>query len=317
MVISVVLLVVLYRSIHVSLVVDALLKGNKTWLVVSVGMILPITVLRAARFYWVAPAGALPGIGEALRLTLVASALNVFLPAKTGDLIKSHFVATHSQASAGVALAIVAYERLCDLFGLIAWCVVGWAVGKPQIAGLGTAFWSTLGGIGVVCAVLISSERVASLVPLIVARVLPHPRLRQLREVASGWLRLLQVLRGRRRWIVLYSLILWLTHLFQLWLFTVALSLHIPFTVSASLSAVALMVGQLPFTFAGLGARDVALVVLLASYTTPEMAAATGVLISTRGLLPPLLGLPIMRPYVSSAIEDARVWRQGSAQVSG
>ena len=31
-------------------------------------MILPITVLRAVRFFWVAPAGALPGLGEALRL---------------------------------------------------------------------------------------------------------------------------------------------------------------------------------------------------------------------------------------------------------
>jgi uncharacterized membrane protein YbhN (UPF0104 family) len=128
---------------------------------------------------------------------------------------------------------------------------------------------------------------------------------------------LLRLLGGRRRWIVSYSLVLWLAHLFQLWLFTVALSMRIPFTVSASLSAVALMVGQLPFTFAGLGARDVALVVLLARYTTPELAAAMGVLMSTRGLLPPLMGLPIMRPYLSSAVEDARVWWQKVAHVPG
>ena len=57
-------------------------------------MIVPITYLRGVRFYWVAPAGALPGIGEAFRLTLVASALNVFVPAKAGDLVKGYFVAT-------------------------------------------------------------------------------------------------------------------------------------------------------------------------------------------------------------------------------
>jgi hypothetical protein len=102
-----------------------------------------------------------------------------------------------------------------------------------------------------------------------------------------------------------------------LWLFTVALGLGIPFTVSVSLSAVALMAGQLPFTFAGLGARDVALVVLLAGYTTPELAAAMGVLISSRGLLPPVMGLPIMRPYLASVVEDARVWRRRAAQVPG
>ena len=90
----------------------------------------------------------------------------------------------------------------------------------------------------------------------------------------------------------------------------------IPFTVAASLSAVALMAGQIPFTFAGLGARDVVLVVLLARYMTPESAAAMGVLISTRGLLPPLMGLPIMRGYLSSAVEDARQWRQKAAMAS-
>ena len=76
------------------------------------------------------------------------------------------------------------------------------------------------------------------------------------------------------------------------------------------------MAGQVPFTVAGLGARDVVLVVLLARYMTPESAAAMGVLISTRGLLPPLMGLPIMRRYLSSAVEDARQWRQKAAMAS-
>ena len=107
-----------------------------------------------------------------------------------------------------------------------------------------------------------------------------------------------------------FSLGLWLTHLIQIWLFTVALSASVPFAVCASLSAVALMAGQLPFTVAGLGARDVALVVLLSRYMPPESAAAMGVLISTRGLLPPLIGMPLMRPYLSTVVGDARRWRK-------
>ena len=70
--------------------------------------------------------------------------------------------------------------------------------------------------------------------------------------------------------------------------------------ICASLSALALMAGQVPFTIAGLGTRDVALVVLLAGYMAPESAAAMGVLIATRGLLPPVFGAPIMRPYLES-----------------
>ena len=134
LVVSGALLVTLYRSLDVGLVAQALLQADAVWLAISVGMIVPITYLRAVRFYWVAPPGALPGMAEAFRLTLVASALNVFLPAKTGDLVKSYFVATRSNTAAGVALSIAVYERLCDLFGLIVCCLVFWVIGKPQVA---------------------------------------------------------------------------------------------------------------------------------------------------------------------------------------
>ena len=79
-------------------------------------------------------------------------------------------------------------------------------------------------------------------------RLIPDGKLRKLRQLAVGWPDLLEVLRRRRQWIVPFSLLLWLAHLFQIWLFTVALSLHVPFAVCASLSAIALMAGQLPLT---------------------------------------------------------------------
>ena len=106
-----------------------------------------------------------------------------------------------------------------------------------------------------------------------------------------------------------FSLVLWLANLCQIWLFTLVLGTQVPFTVCASLSAVALMAGQLPFTIAGLGARDMALVALLGSYMPAESAAALGVLIASRGLLPPLVGMPVMWPYLSSVVGEARRWR--------
>jgi hypothetical protein len=45
-----------------------------------------------------------------------------------------------------------------------------------------------------------------------------------------------------------------------------------------------------------------------------ESAAAMGVLISTRNFIPPLIGLPFMRPYLASVVEDARRWRRGAVQ---
>jgi len=307
--VSAALLVGLYRSLDARLIGQALLQADKVWLPLSIGAILPITVLRAGRFFLVAPAGALPGVGEALRLTLVASALNVVIPAKAGDLIKSYFIAKRGDTSPGVALAVVVYERLSDLFGVIAWCVVGFVVGRPEVPGLPSQFWLALGILGTVCAILITSRRVAALLPALIDSVLPQGKLRRVRAAAHGWPDLLRQLAGRRRWILPFSLILWLMHLFQMWLFTIALDVPIPFTVCASLSAVALMAGLIPLTIAGIGTRDVALVVLLARYMAPESAAAMGILIATRGIVPALLGMPMMGPYLTSVMGEARRWR--------
>jgi uncharacterized protein (TIRG00374 family) len=208
-----------------------------------------------------------------------------------------------------VAIAIILYERLCDLFGLISWCVFGWLVARPQASVVPSAFWALLAGFGALCALLISSETAAAAFPVILSRALPHRKLQRLRDLASGWPDLLSRLRGRRRWIVGFSLLLWFSHLLQIWLFTVALSVHIPFTVCASLAAIALMAGQLPLTVAGLGTRDVALVVLLSPYMPKESAAAMGILIATRNFIPPLAGLPTMRPYLASVVWEARQWR--------
>ena len=308
--VTAIFLFVLYRSLDVRGVARALLGADPRWLVLSVGMIVPITFLRAVRFFWVAPPGALPSVGEAFRLTLAAGALNLVLPAKAGDLLKSYFVATRSHTSAGVSVAIVVYERLCDLFGLIAWCLLAWVVARPVAPGVPAAFWLLLGVVGTICAVLISSERAAITFRNVLTRVLPHKGLRKLHDLADGWPGLLSTLRGRRRWVLPFSLGLWLTHLIQIWLFTVALEASVPFAVCASLSAVALMAGQLPLTVAGVGTRDLALVVLFSRYLPPETAAALGVLVTTRNLLPPLIGIPLMGPYLSTVVGDARRWRK-------
>ena len=143
----------------------------------------------------------------------------------------------------------------------------------------------------------------------VVARVLPRERLRKLHDLADGWPDLLRVLRGRRRRIVSLSLVLWFVHLSQMWMFTVALSVSVPVAIFVSLVSLALMAGQLPLTVAGLGTRDVALMLLLSHYMPPASAAALGVLVVTRNLLPPLVGIPMTGRYLSSVVGEARRWR--------
>jgi glycosyltransferase 2 family protein len=309
--VSAALLFAVYRSLDLRVIGVALLKSDPVWLAVSVGLIVPITVLRALRFLWVAPPGALPGLAEATRLTLAASALNVFLPLKAGDLIKSYFVARRSQTSAGAAVAVIVYERVCDLFGLLFWCLLGWVAARSMLSRTWAVAIVPLLLLETAFAMFLVSARAAAAWKAITARVLPITGgWRKVRGLVDGWPDLLAILRGRRRRILLCTLALWLAHLCQIWLFTVTLSAPVPFAACLSLAAVALLAGQVPMTIAGLGARDVAVVVLMAPFMAPETAAALAVLISTRNLLPPLIGLPIMRPYLASVVDEARRWQR-------
>jgi uncharacterized protein (TIRG00374 family) len=304
-----VLLVALWWNIDIRLIASALAQADPWMLAAAVSIIFPITGLRALRFYWVAQ-GAIAGLGEATKLTFVSSALSLVAPAKSGDLIKSYAVAKTGGRAAGEAVAMVVFERLCDLLALIAWCVLGWAIGRPVVAVLPDAFWWMLAGVGVVCAILIGSQTAAVAIYSVAARILHRFSLRKIADLVQGWPHLLQSL-GAERWrLVAFSFLLWAVHLVQMWLFTVALGAHVPLLVAASLSAVALMAGQLPLTVAGLGTRDLVLVALFAGYMPKASAAAMGILTASRNFIPPLVGLLFLRPYLSSAIADVREYRK-------
>jgi glycosyltransferase 2 family protein len=311
--ISIALLYLLYRAIDVKAVMQVLRQADLSWLIVSVGLIVPITVVRAMRFRWVMPSGAVSGIWEATQLVLVAAAFNVFLPAKSGDFAKSLIVARRRSATAGLAVAAVVYERLSDVLGMVVWAVVGVVLVRPVTTLIPPNFWTALAILGLVCAGLVLSETTAVWLSSRIHRLVSGARWSKVRAIADGWPALLVSLRGRRLWLAAFSTGLWLLQLTQIWLFTVTLHASIPFAVCASLSAIALMVAQLPISLAGLGARDIALVLLLSPYMRPEEAAAVGILTASRNLLPPLAALPFLPRHLGIVARGRAVKSKSAA----
>lgn len=300
----------LYSRLDLAAVGATIRAADPWWLFVSTGAIVPITLVIAFRFYLASPPNGLTSYSESVRLTLVATAFNLILPSKAGDLVKSYFVAKHGNVPTGVALSIIVYERLCDFLGLIAWCLIGWVISPAISANIPRLGWVFLAVLGGACLVLVASERSAGWLLAIVHRLLPSRRLQRLRDLAAGWPALHRAIRGRRRWVVLISVGLWLGHLLQMWMFTLAFSAVVPLSAGLRIFALAVLAGQLPLTFAGFGARDVALVVLLSGHMTPEAAAAVGLLSATRGIIPALFAVPIMRPYLAIVASESARWRQ-------
>ena len=300
--VSAAILFLLYRKLDRHAIAEVLSSADKTWLVISVGMIVPITLLNAVRFRWVALSRSALSYTDAIALTVISNALNLFLPAKLGDLAKSHFIYAKHGASAGGAVSVVVYERLCDVFAVTTWCLLGWLSGLAaadiDAAGLAALLIWLLSG-----ALLLSGGAAGFLLDK--ARGLRLLRKREkLTLLVQGWPDLHSALGRRSKWLVLFSVGLWFLHLTQVWMFFLAVRASVPFLASLALSPVVLLSGLMPFTLGGIGARDAAIVFLFAAYVAPELAAAVGLLTISRSVVPSLAALPFLRRYLQAVFES-------------
>lgn len=295
--ISAFLLYFVYRKVDVRNVLSTLQGAQWAWLALSVTLVGLILLLRALRFRWLLPTSATLGVGDAVRIMLVAGAFNVFLPAKTGDVVKAVIVARRGGAPVRLSVAVVIYERIADVFGLTMWCLIGLIVVPLQQSPLPPIAWIAVGAGWAFAAMLLLTDRAATSVLYSFQRIANRwwPRIG---DVAGAWESLHDGLRGRRRLLMLFTSALWLAQLMQVWVFALVLSAKIPFWVCLPLAALAVLAAQAPLTVNGIGARDLALVILLSPYLSREVAAAIGLLAAAVGFLTPLAALPIIRPYL-------------------
>ena len=306
------ILAVIYWQIDAGPLLQALARSEPALLAIGLAMVVPLILLTSWRLSLLAvPLTMLP-LGEATRLTLAASALNMVLPSKLGDIAKAWAIAGRGYAPGPFALSLVVLEKGWDTLALLMWCVFGLAIlphKDPTIIGLGIA---TLAAAVAVALALGWSDAV----PLLLKglhRIAPHWIGARFDSLGEAWVSTVRWFwrdRPRAAIQIAFSIFIWFLHLLQIWLFALSLHSAMPFLANLALAPLAIFAGLLPFTFAGVGTRDAALILLFQAYLTAPAAAALGVLCTLRYLLPALGGLPFLANY-ADLVRRAR--RAGSA----
>jgi glycosyltransferase 2 family protein len=299
MAVSFAILALIYGQIDVGTMIDVLYKSQVAWLIAGLAMVVPITVLTAERLQILTPPPAGLGLGHAIALILSASALNMVLPSKMGDVAKSVFM-TQYGLRGSLALALVILEKACDLLSLLLWCTIGLA----QLPKHGTLFW-ILGGC-VLLGIAGGTFLLSSPAPVVsLGRALTavgggrwRAKTRKLEEDWSEMREFVWTHPRRLAALAAVSLFLWFLHLAQIWMFTMALRSDVPFVANLGLAPLAILAGLLPLTFAGVGTRDAALILFYRPYLDPAIGAALGLLCTTRYLMPALGGVPFLRRYL-------------------
>ncbi len=295
--VSLVILSIIYTRIPMAQLLSVFQSSNPFWMVISLGMFIPLTLLTSWRLLWLAPTSADLGLAESTRLTLQASVLNMVLPSKMGDIIKAVFMADRGHISRSLALSIVVFEKACDMLSLLVWCLGALLLYPNKGQGLGwlTLMIALMFFLGVF---LLASRGFAKSFFALASQLAPGKIGAKLGSLKASWAEMQAYFWGNRARLFkvsLLSILIWLMHLLQIWLFVLALNAWVPFSANLALAPLAILAGLLPLTFAGVGTRDAAIISLYSAYLAPSAAAALGLLCTSRYLLPALAGLPFIR----------------------
>ena len=317
------ILAAIYWQIDPQRLGSAILATDLGWLLLGISIFLSIVALTALRLVGLAPRAAGIGFGRALRLVLMAGTLNMLLPSKLGDIAKAHAM-TGRRDSDGLsgtdALALVVLEKAWDLLSLMAFCALGLLLlamqGWSESWAAGWLVWAL--ALGVLAAtlaglLLVSSSAVLRFALGLLGAWLPVTWRARVDGFAESWTATLTLFwadRMRVLSLIFLSLLIWLLHLLQIWLFILALGGGVPFLAHLGLTPLAIFVGLLPVTFAGVGTRDAALILFFAPWLDAPRAAVLGLLCILRYLLPALAGLPFLGGYLA-ALPDRKTASPG------
>lgn len=306
--VSLLILAIIYWKIDFSGLIKVFQNSNGWWMAISLGMVVPLTLITSWRLQQLMPAGGRLGFGEANRLILAASVLNMVLPSKMGDIAKAYFMKQRGHLDGSLSLSLVVFEKACDLLSLLLWCVFGLMLYPSK----NWLFWTMTVSVavGLVAGVLLlSSRKFAKVFFLIGLAIAPKKLKLKLQKLQLSWEEMHSYFwrdKGQLLKITCTSVFIWFLHLLQIWFFILALKAWTPFLANLALAPLAILAGLLPLTFAGVGTRDAALIAFYHPYFNAPTAAALGLLCTSRYLLPAIGGMPFLGQYLSSV----RDWRK-------
>lgn len=243
---------------------------------------------------------------KAIEATFAASTLNIFLPGKLGDLLKASLLAKDDPDSLTTTVGLVVWEKLADLAMLFLLGSISLGFAATNV---GAAL--TMGLLALACTGVLISQHIAAMFQGVSAKA-TGKRSKFLNRFFNDWGELLAQLGTRRLNLLIllgFTLVIWAGHILQICLMVYALGItgEIAFWAKlAGLVPVAIVAGLIPLTFAGVGTRDTALVVLLGGLIGAETAAALGILFWLRYLIPGILGVPFLPVFFRTVLNQAK-----------
>lgn len=279
--VTVVVFWLLFRNIPIGRMIGEIRDARLLPLVL--GLLLTVTFPILSGLRWRAVMGGLGipiSMRESTSMILACFTLSTFTPSKGGDIARAWFL--RGRAPMSTVLGSVLAERILDVLTLLAFCFIGALSFR----------WRTLS----ILSGLLLAGGIAVVAGLLFLRF-PYPaKIRPKIERGLEALRVLIRRPGLLGGVLAFTLLNWLASFVQVWLFYRSLgATGVPFGRVCAVLPVAIFVGLLPVTIAGMGTRDAVLIRLLAAQATPAVSLGVGMLYSLCGYwIPGIVGIPFL-----------------------
>ena len=295
--VSLLIMVFIFTRIDFNQFKSYLIQADPWIFMLAILFFIPQIVLGAYRWTVMIRSQTHMPLGESIRLTLAANALNILLPSRVGDLSKAYFIGREGRVDLKRGMNVVFFEKYIDLASL----------GVVVLAGvLFSGRWdsASLAGLGYSAAVLgvfpilyfADLERWTSLPFFKKNRILG--KIGEFLRDTHDYLKEIRKNPGLLIFIVGFSVFLWFLHVLQFYVIFLAFHSQVSLFQVFRLVPLALLVGLVPLTLAGMGTRDSALILLFSPYEKAALVAGVGLFASLRYFVPGILGLPFLNQYL-------------------
>ena len=290
----------MYWQIDFERIIQTLIQANILWLFLGLALIIPTTLLTAFRLTFLSIHSNTINYLDALKLILAASAMNLVLPSKMGDVAKGIFIVKDKKIAYAQAMPLVVFEKINDLLALLLWCIFG-LIFLQELSNLYVILLVFSLVFFIIGVLAIRSKLFANSIFELIIFLLPKKFSSPINEFQNGWSEVCDFIAIDKVKILLLSLLsifIWFLHLLQIWLFILALSSSVDFVDSLAITPLVIFIGLMPLTFSGIGTRDFAFIYFYAAYFSAETGAALGLLATLRYIIPAIAGIPFFSNYI-------------------
>lgn len=298
LILSATILVVIFQKIGTTDLLHQLMNIDLFYLVLSMIMFIPQILLTGWRWHIIVNSLKKNSFKEAIKITLSGTTLNLILPSKAGDLSKAFFLWKKDNFNLTKATSFVIIERVLDIFSLTLLMLV-------FIVLIG--YFNTLSYVIIFVAFIILSL-------IFVVYLLPYKKVSFLKKqikfvsklknlLIENQILIKDLVKQKKLFVIAsISLVLWITHLIQFWFFFLMFGSKAPTLYIFAFVPLAIFIGLIPITLAGIGTRDAALISLFLPWNPPALMASIGLFATLRYVIPALLGLPFFHNYFRKSI---------------